>query len=191
MWFSKHTYGVETMGYPRLLHRAHKHDTGTLGDLRLSEVELEDLQGTLTYSNIKSLVLKKPQISNGCEWRRQILLDKQVTQRSRTHGMMGVGRDLWRSSSSTPLPKHGNLKQVPQNRVQVGFEYLQRRRIHYPCGQPVPVLLMEWSSSSSCSGGTSYASVCARCLLSCHWPPLERVWPHPLDTHPADIFRHL
>jgi len=23
--------------------------------------------------------------------------------------------------------------------------------------------------------------------LSCHWAPLKRAWPHPPDTHPADI----
>ena len=33
----------------------------------------------------------------------------------------------------------------------------------------------EGRSSSSCSAGASSASVCARCPLSCHWAPLERV----------------
>jgi len=33
----------------------------------------------------------------------------------------------------------------------------------------------EWRSSSSCSDGTSYVSVCARCPLSCRWAPLKRV----------------
>jgi len=27
--------------------------------------------------------------------------------------------------------------------------------------------------------------------LSCRWAPLKRAWPHPPDTHPADICRHL
>jgi len=36
----------------------------------------------------------------------------------------------------------------------------------------------EGRSSSSCSAGTSCASVCACCPLSCHWAPLKRVWPH-------------
>ena len=40
-------------------------------------------------------------------------------------------------------------------------------------------------SSSSCSDGTSYASVRAHCPLSCHWAPLEGVWPLPPDTHPC------
>ena len=39
-----------------------------------------------------------------------------------------------------PLPRQGHLKQVAQDHVQVGFEYLQRRRLHNLSGQPVPVL---------------------------------------------------
>ena len=47
----------------------------------------------------------------------------------------------------------------------------------------------EGRSSSSCSAGTSSASVCAHCPLSCCWAPLKRVWPHPPDPHPADIYK--
>jgi len=54
--------------------------------------------------------------------------------------MVGAGRDLWGSSSPTPLPKQGHPEQAAQDRVQAGFEYLQRRRPHNPSGQPVPVL---------------------------------------------------
>ena len=50
--------------------------------------------------------------------------------------MVGVGRDLWGSSSPTPLPKQGHLQ---QDLIQAGFEYLQRRRLHNLPGQPVPV----------------------------------------------------
>jgi len=49
----------------------------------------------------------------------------------------------------------------------------------------------ERTSSSSCSDGTSYASVCAHCPLSCHWAPLKRVWPYPPDTHPSDICKYM
>ena len=48
----------------------------------------------------------------------------------------------------------------------------------------------EGRSSSSCSDGTSCASVCAYCPLSCQWAPLKRAWPCP-DTHPSDICKHL
>jgi len=54
--------------------------------------------------------------------------------------MVGVGRDLWGSSGPTPLLKQGHLQQTAQDLVQAGFEYLQRRRLHSPSGQPVPVL---------------------------------------------------
>ena len=50
--------------------------------------------------------------------------------------MFGVGRDLCGSSSPTPLPKQGHPEQAAQDRVQVGLEYLQRRRIHNLPGQP-------------------------------------------------------
>jgi len=54
--------------------------------------------------------------------------------------MFGIGRDLCGSSSPTPLPKQGHLEQAAQDRVQVGLEYLQRRRLHNLPGQRVPVL---------------------------------------------------
>ena len=54
--------------------------------------------------------------------------------------MLGVGRDLYGSSSSTPLQKQGHLQQAAQDLVQAGLEYLQRRRIHNLPGQPVPGL---------------------------------------------------
>jgi len=59
---------------------------------------------------------------------------------SQNHSMLEVGRSLWGSSSPTALPKHGHLKQVAQDLVQEGFEYLQRIIIHNPSGQAVPVL---------------------------------------------------
>jgi len=42
--------------------------------------------------------------------------------------MVGVGRDLCGSSSPTLLPKQGHLELAAQDLVQVGLEYLQRRR---------------------------------------------------------------
>jgi len=54
--------------------------------------------------------------------------------------MVGIGRDLCGSSSPTPLPKQGHPEQVAQDLVQVGLEYLQRRRLHSLPGQSVPVL---------------------------------------------------
>jgi len=59
---------------------------------------------------------------------------------SQNHRMVGIGRDLWGSCCPTALPKQSHLKQAAQDRVQVGFEYLQVRRLHNPSGQVVPVL---------------------------------------------------
>jgi len=44
--------------------------------------------------------------------------------------MVGVGRDLWRSSSPIPLPKQVHLEQAAQYLVQAESKYLQRRRLH-------------------------------------------------------------
>ena len=49
----------------------------------------------------------------------------------------------------------------------------------------------EGRSSSSGSDRTSCASVCAHCPLSCRWALLKRAWPHPPDTHPADICTYI
>ena len=47
---------------------------------------------------------------------------------SQNHKIVGVGRDLCGSSSPPPLPKQGHPEQAAQGHVQVGLEYLQRRR---------------------------------------------------------------
>jgi len=57
--------------------------------------------------------------------------------------MVGVGGDLCGSSSPTLLPKQDHLQQAVEDLVQVGLEYLQRRRLHNLPGQPVPVLCMQ------------------------------------------------
>ena len=59
---------------------------------------------------------------------------------SQNHRIIGIRRDLCRSSSSTSLLKQVHLDQAAQDIVQAGFEYLQWRRIHNLCGQPVPGL---------------------------------------------------
>jgi len=66
-------------------------------------------------------------------------LIKERISFSQNHRMFWVGRDLWGSSSPTPLPKQDHLEQVAQDFIQAGFEHLQRR-IHNLPGQLVPVL---------------------------------------------------
>jgi len=54
--------------------------------------------------------------------------------------MVGFGRDLFGSSSPTLPPKQGHLQQATEDLVQVGLEYVLRRRLHNLPGQPVPGL---------------------------------------------------
>jgi len=54
--------------------------------------------------------------------------------------MVGVGRDLCGSFSPTLPAKQGHLQQAAEALVQVGLEYLQRRRLHNVPGQPGPGL---------------------------------------------------
>ena len=107
--------------------------------------------------------------------------------------MFGVGRDLCGSSSPTPLPKQGHLQAGCTGPCPGGSwispEKETPQLLWATCScAPSP---SEGRSSSSCSDGTSYASAFARCPLSCHWAPPKRVWPHPPDTHPSDICKHL
>jgi len=107
---------------------------------------------------------------------------------SQNHRIIGIGRDLCGSSSPTLLMKQGHLQQDAQDLVQAGLEYLQRRRLHNLPGQPVPVLRhLRGKKFFLMSDGTSSASVCAHCPLSCRWALLKRAWPHPSDTHPSGI----
>ena len=63
-----------------------------------------------------------------------------ILRSSQNHRVVGVGRDLWGSSSPTPLPKQVSPEQAAQNHVQAGFEDLQRKQLHNLSRQAVPVL---------------------------------------------------
>ena len=62
-----------------------------------------------------------------------------IVSLSQNHRMVRIGRDLWRSSGPTRLPKQSHLQQAAQDYVQADYVYLQRRFHNLP-GQPVPVL---------------------------------------------------
>jgi len=81
-------------------------------------------------------------------------------KRNINHRMVGVGRDLCGSSGPTLLPKQGHLQQAAEDLVQVGLDYLQRRRLHSLPGQPVPVLRhpQRMSHSYSFRQGKGYLS---------------------------------
>ena len=76
--------------------------------------------------------------ASDCKWKR--LRNGNHLTEPQNHRMLGDGRDLCESSSPTSLPKQGHIQQAAQDRVQVGLEYVQRRRFHNLPGQPVPVL---------------------------------------------------
>ena len=112
---------------------------------------------TISYLNIRMILHTKAKVSLPTEG----LLP---CTKPHSHRMIGFGRDLCGSSSSTPLLKQGHQEQAAQDLVQAGLEYLQRRRIHKLPGQPVPVLRhpqsAQWRSSSSCSAGTAIKEKC-------------------------------
>jgi len=92
--------------------------------------------------------------------------------------MVGVGRDLCGSSSPTPLPKQDHLECVAQDRIWVGFEYLQRRRLDNPSGQPVPVLRHSQSKE------VLHITILYHIILDLVAMPLEllRIVPNGLKT---------
>jgi len=111
-----------------------------------------------------------------------------VTESQNSRGWKGP---LW-VTQPNHLPKQGNPEQAAEDLVQVGLNISREGDSTASLGSLARALSpSEGRSSSSCSAGASCASVCARCPLSCRWAPLKRVWPHPPDTHPADICKHL
>lgn len=86
--------------------------------------------------------------------------------------MVGIGRDLWRSSSPIYPLTQVQLEQITQECVQVDLECLQRRRFHNLSGQPVPGLWNPRSKEVSPHTQTE--------------PPVLQsvpVAPHPITGH--------
>ena len=69
----------------------------------------------------------------------------------------------------------------------MGLEYLQRRRLHNLSGQPIPELCHPLSKEVHFHVLMELPVPC--CPLTCHWAPLKRAWPHPLDC-PLDTYKH-
>jgi len=61
-------------------------------------------------------------------------LDHRITEWS------GLERTSVGYLVQSPPPKQGHLQQAAQDLVQLGLEYLRRKRLHNLPGQPVPVL---------------------------------------------------
>jgi len=92
-------------------------DQGSLGNSKCRKIEEKgDKKGQSVYAlgNAQHLI-------------------SRVTE-SQNYRTAGVGRELWRPSSPTPLLKQGHLQQAAQDPVQAGLEYLQRRRLQTSLG---------------------------------------------------------
>ena len=146
-------------------------DLGTWLPVLCRQMGSESVQELPFWRVVPMLLAASPSLWHTAGYLHKVSSIKE----SQNHRIVGVGRDLCGSSSPTLLPKQGHLQETPQPPWAA-------------CSSaPSP---SEGRNSSSCSDGTSCASVCAHCPLSCHQAPLKRVWPHPPDTHPSDICKY-
>jgi len=93
----------------------------------------------LSVSEQRALAARRANHTMGCIKHSTASQSKEVII-PQNHKMVAIARDLWGSSSPTPLPKQGHLEQSAQDLVLMGFEYHQRRTLHNRSGKPVPVL---------------------------------------------------
>ena len=117
-----------------------------------------------------------------------LVLPLQSRLQNHSHRIAGIGRDLWGSSSPTPLPKQGHLQQAAQDLVQAGFEYLQRRGLYNPSGQPLLVLHHPQSKEvlphvQMELPMLQFVPVAPHLVTGHH----RKVWPHP-SKHPALLY---
>lgn len=121
--------------------------------------------------------------NNPCNW--------LIFTTSRYCGKAVIGTCLLRSCWPIPLNKHNPpLEQVGKDRVISGFEDLHGWRLHCLFEQPFP-LPGHPHSKKKCSDRIPCVSVCACCLLHCHWAALERAWLHLLHLLPPGICEQL
>ena len=74
--------------------------------------------------------------SDSCEDTNNVIPKKNNHRIAESQGLEGTSRKL----GVQPPAKAGTLQQVTQVDVQMGLEYLRRRRFHNLAEQPVPVL---------------------------------------------------
>ena len=113
------------------------------------------------------------------------LIKVNLTQ---NHRIIGIGRNLWRTSS--PIP---SLKQVPPyNRLQ---KKVSRWVLNISREKDSKISLGSFFQFSVASKvkrfiWTSSVAVCTHCSLFCLWEPPKSSWPHCSDTRPLDIYKH-
>lgn len=87
---------------------------------------------------------------------------------SQNHGMVEVGKDIWRSCTLTPSAKADSPRAAcPGLHSGITSKYLHRRRLQNLSGRPVPVLCQPQRFFFLHSDGTFCIPVCAHCCLSC------------------------
>ena len=101
-------------------------------------------------------------------WLLQVFTERGITE---LQGLEGTSRDH-RVQSPT---KAGFLRQVTGVGVQMGLEYLQRRRLHNFSGKPVSVLSATVKKFFPYLCGTSNIQFSGHCSMSYHYTPLKIV----------------
>jgi len=114
----------------------------------------------------------------------RLLPPHRITE-SQSHSIVEMGRDLSLNSLCQIRVIYSRLTRTSSSWGLISLEKETPQPLWAAWARALSP--SEGRSSSSCSGGTSQASVCAHCPLSCCWALLKRVWPRAPDTHPADI----
>jgi len=97
------------------------------------------------------------------------------------------GKELKRSPGPPPCAGRATQSQLPRA-VFRRLLNITREGAHSLSVQPVPVLGHPHSEKCFLSSSRiSRVSVCAHCLWSHHWAPVQRVWLCPLCTLPLYI----
>lgn len=127
--------------------------------------------------------------SESTEWGYVWVFTSVLITESQNHRMIGLRRELWRSSGPSLLLRQSGVG-CPW--LCPGFWNLQGWRLHNVSGQHVPMFSHTQHISASWSlDGIPCVPICAHCLLSWHWIPLKRTWLEPLGALYAGIYIHL
>ena len=111
---------------------------------------------------------------------------------SQNQRTVGVGRDLYRSSSPPPLqnrlPTAGCTGRCPGG-SWTSPEKETPQPLWTACSLS-PLSPSLWSSSFTYWCRISYARIYVHFPLSCSHRPMKRGWPCPIVSHTEDIYKH-
>lgn len=125
-------------------------------------------------------------ISNNVMWQHLLFFLDNVPkeefqtfpgEETQNHRIFEAGRTPLEIVLSDPLLKQGQLWQIARDCIQLGFEYLQKWRLHHVPRQSIPEFDHCHSKKmfSCVQMRFNVYSVCAHRVLSCHWAPLCRI----------------